>query len=74
MEYAHARIIKVLEKDDRKTRVVTLERNDGLFEFRIYVERNDDGPYHSGPYWAPTLNSGLYATAGEAEREALDQV
>jgi hypothetical protein len=74
MRYAHAKVIKLLEDGDRKARVNILERNDGLFEFRAYEERNDDGPYASGPYWSPTLYSGLYLNAEEAERDALAQL
>ena len=74
MEYVHAKIVKVIEKGDGKSKVNVLERNDGLFEFRAYVEQHDDGPYSSGPYWSPTFYSGLYASAEEAERDALNQV
>ena len=74
MKYIHAKVIKVIEKDDRKSRVNILERNDGHFEFRAYVEQSDDGPYASGPYWSPTLYSGIYSSAEDAERDACAQV
>jgi hypothetical protein len=74
MEYAHAKIVKVLDNDDGKERVNILERSDGLFEFRSYVEQTEDGPYASGPYWSPRLHSGLYLSAEEAERDARPQV
>jgi hypothetical protein len=67
--YIHAQIIKVIESSDRKARVEVLKRNDGLFEFRASVEC-----YEDGYYWAPTLNSGLYASVEEAERDALHEV
>ncbi|MDR3465198.1 MAG: hypothetical protein P4M07_04560 [Xanthobacteraceae bacterium] len=69
MEYAHAKIRKVFESSDRKARVNVLERQDGLFEFRAYVER-----YEEGAYWSPTEISGLYESAEEAERGALNEV
>lgn len=74
MEYGYAKVIKVLEAVDGKSRVNILERNDGLFEFRAYIEKSDDGPYSSGPYWSPTLDSGIYSSAEFAERDARAQV
>ena len=74
MQYVHANVVKLFEKGDRKSRVEILERNDGKFEFRAFEERIDDGPYAPGPYWSPTLHSGLYSSAEEAERDALAQV
>ena len=74
MKYLHAKVIKVLENADSKSRVNILERNDGLFEFRAYIERSDDGPYSSGPYWSPTSHSGIYSSAEDAERDARAQV
>ena len=74
MTYRHAQIINVLKSDDGKVRVDLLERNDGLFEFRAYVERYEEGPYAGDPYWSPTVNSGLYASAEDAKRDALNEV
>ena len=39
VSYLHAKIINVLESNNSKVRVDVLERNDGLFEFRVYAER-----------------------------------
>jgi hypothetical protein len=69
--YIHAKIINVLKSNDGKTRVDLLERDDGLFEFRTYVECYEiGGPYDGEPYWSPTVNSGLYASIEDAERDA----
>jgi hypothetical protein len=74
--YRHAQIISVLKSDDGKVRVDVLERNDGLFEFRAYVERYEEEPCAGDPYWywSPTVNSGLYASAEDAKRDALNEV
>lgn len=74
MEYLHAKVVKVLENGDGKARLNILERRDGLFEFRSYVEVTDDRPYFSGAYWSPRLRSGLFLSAEEAERDARSQV
>ena len=74
MQYVHAKVVKVFETSDRKSRVEILERNDGKYEFRGYEERIDDGPNSSGPYWSPTLFSGLFSSLEEARRDALAQV
>lgn len=75
MKYIHAQIINVLESSDKKARVEILKRNDGLFEFRAYVQRHEDAPYQEGGYyWSPTLDSGLYAIVEDAERDALREV
>jgi hypothetical protein len=69
MKYLHAQIINEFVSSDGKARVDVLKRNDGLFEFRAYVER-----YESEPYWSPTVNSGLYDSLENAERDALSEV
>jgi hypothetical protein len=74
MTYAHAKIIKVLEACDGKARVNILERKDGLYEFRAYVERYEEYPNEREPYWSPTAYSGLYAVLEDAERDALNEV
>lgn len=74
MGYVHAKVIKVLESDDRKEKVEILERHDGLFEFRYGVERNDGGLSSSGPYWSTVWYSGLYSKADETECDARAQV
>ena len=74
MQYIHAKVTKVLDSSDGKTRVTILARNDGLFEFRAYVERYEEGPFAGDPYWSPTVYSGLYGTIDDAERDALNEV
>jgi len=74
VQYIHAKVTKVLDSSDRKTRVNVLARNDGLFEFRAYVERYEEGPFAGEPYWSPTVHSGLYETIEDAERDALNVV
>jgi hypothetical protein len=70
--YLHAKIINVLESSNRKVRVDVLERNDGLFEFRVYAERFEE--FTEEFYWSPTLESGIYASVEDAERDALNEV
>jgi hypothetical protein len=76
VKYLHAQIINVFESSDGKARVNVLKRNDGLFEFRAYVERyeGDGSPYEGEPYWSPTVRSGLYASVEDAQRDALHEV
>ena len=71
MSYLHAKIINVLESSNRKVRVDVLERNDGLFEFRVYAERFEE--FTEEVYWSPTLESGIYANVEDAERDALNE-
>ena len=71
MSYLHAKVIKVFESN-HKVRVEVLERNDGLFEFRAYAERFEE--FAEELYWSPTLESGIYANVGDAERDALNEV
>ncbi|WP_409189567.1 hypothetical protein [Bradyrhizobium sp. RDM4] len=68
--------MNVLETSDKKSRVEILKRNDGLFEFRAYVQRREDAPYEQEDayYWSPTLYSGVYANVEDAERDALREV
>jgi hypothetical protein len=70
--YIHAKVISKFEGSDGKTRVDLLERNDGLFEFRAYVERYLEEPHLGEPYWSPTVSSGLYASVEDAQRDALE--
>jgi hypothetical protein len=72
VSYLHAKVIKVLESSNHKIRVEVLERNDGLFEFRAYVERFEE--FTEELYWSPTLESGIYANVEDAERDALNEV
>jgi hypothetical protein len=72
VSYLHAKIINVFESSNRKVRVDVLERNDGLFEFRAYAERFEE--FTEEFYWSPTLDSGIYASAEEAKRDALNEV
>jgi len=70
--WTHAKSVKILEREDGKARLYILARNDGLYEYR--AEAEVVGDEFEGIYWAPTERSGLYATAEEAERDALAHV
>ena len=70
LSYVHADVVKIITSADGKAQIALLRRNDGLYEYRAYVERVDDAPYGARPYWAPTAYSGLYETVEELERAA----
>ena len=71
-QYVHAKAIKVLYGLDGQGRINILERKDGLYEFRAYVEQYDE--YGGCTYWSPTHHSGLYSSALEAELGAYSEV
>jgi hypothetical protein len=70
--WTHASIVKMIERPDGKARVYILARHDGFFEYR--GETQIQGDEYEGIYWSPTESSGLYASAGEAERDACEDV
>jgi len=70
--WTHAKSIKMIERADGKARVYILERNDGLYEYG--GEAEIVGNEYEGIYWSPTEQSGLYASAEEAERAAFEDV
>jgi hypothetical protein len=76
LTYVHADIVKTIQSADGRAKVDFLRRNDGLYEYRGYIERRfDDGPYKGDRYWSPAQPSGLYQTLDELEqaaRQALD--
>jgi hypothetical protein len=72
--YIHADVLKVIHSPDARAKVDFLRRNDGLYEYRAYVERLDDGPAPYRYYWAPSGHSGLYETMEELERAAQQSV
>ena len=69
MAYIHAETVREVLSPDRKAKVDILARDDGLYEFREYVERIE-----GEPYWSPVERSGLYPTREEVERAALDAI
>jgi hypothetical protein len=76
LKYVHADIVKIIHSTDGSAKIEFLRRNDGLYEYRGYIERRfDDGPYKGDRYWSATQHSGLYETLDELEqaaRQALD--
>jgi len=72
MMWTHAKTIKVIERADGKAKVYVLARHDGLYEYRGEAEVRGDE--YDGIYWPPTEMSGLFASAGEAEQAAYDDV
>ncbi|MBK1661099.1 hypothetical protein [Paracraurococcus ruber] len=58
--------IKRLDRPDKRAWLVILARSDGLFRFEVEAEMEDAGYAYAGIAEA----SGLYASAGDAEREA----
>lgn len=70
--WTHAESIKVIERGDGRARVYILARHDGFYEFRGVTEVQ--GNEHEGVYWSPAEMSGLFASADEAEKAALDEV
>ena len=74
MTYVHAEIIRKILSADGKAKVDLLKRHDGLYEFRTYVARIEEGPFEGDNYWSAVENSGLYEIKEEAERAALAAV
>jgi hypothetical protein len=74
MAYVHAEIVREILSADGKVKVDLLKRHDGLYEFRGYVERIEEGPFEGDLYWFPVEHSGLYETKEEVERAALAAV
>ena len=70
--WTHAKAVSVIESADGKARVYILERHDGFYEYQ--GEAEIVGDEYEGIYWAPTEHSGLYASAGEAEQGAFNEV
>ena len=71
MPYTHADTVKVIHSSDGASKVEFLRRNDGLYEYRGYVERElDSGPDEGRRYWSAREHSGLYETMEEVERAA----
>ncbi len=72
MTWTHAKTIKVIERADGKAKVYVLARHDGFYEYRGEAEVLGDE--YDGIYWSPTEMSGLFASAGEAEQAAYNDV
>jgi hypothetical protein len=70
MQLAHARSVREIARSDGKARLYIFERDDGLYEFRVETEHDDEGDI----YWAPTHMSGLYETLKEAEQDAVTTI
>jgi hypothetical protein len=69
-KWVHAEEIRKLQRPDGKAEVYILKRDDGLYEYVGSVECEEDGYV----YWGPVEHSGLFASAEEAERNALDEI
>ena len=53
LPYTHAETVKVIHSSDGASKVEFLRRNDGLYEYRGYVERElDSGPDEDRRYWS----------------------
>jgi hypothetical protein len=70
MKWPHASEVKKLRRPDSKAEIFILKRDDGLYEYKGYAEFDEDGIV----YWGPAEQSGLLASAEEAESNAIDEV
>ena len=64
--------VRRIEQNDGKRRVDFLDHGDGFFSYEAMREAVDDVP-ELGPqiYWKCELQSGLFASLEDAERDAL---
>jgi hypothetical protein len=70
--WTHAERVKVIDRTDGKARVYILARHDGFYEYR--AEAEVQGDEYDGVYWVPTVTSGLFGSAREAEQAAFDDI